>query len=134
MTIWGADGDPLIFDYSWREWGGLIGKYYLKRWQKFYAMLAGCLKNGTSYTEDNLPMVYGREAFRANAFYSELGDWELEFVNTPHKVRMPVTEGDEVEIVKALYSKYLKLAEVYYQNSGEVDYIDRKNTFENFGE
>lgn len=99
-----------------------------------YAMLAGCLKNGTSYTEDNLPMVYGREAFRANAFYSELGDWELEFVNTPHKVRMPVTEGDEVEIVKALYSKYLKLAEVYYQNSGEVDYIDRKNTFENLGE
>lgn len=134
VTIWGADGDPLIFDYSWREWGGLIGKYYLKRWQKFYAMLAGCLKNGTSYTEDNLPMVYGREAFRANAFYSELGDWELEFVNTPHKVRMPVTEGDEVEIVKALYSKYLKLAEVYYQNSGEVDYIDRKNTFENLGE
>ena len=34
---------------------------------------------------------------------------------------MPVTEGDEVEIVKALYSKYLKLAEVYYQNSGEVE-------------
>ena len=24
VTIWGADGDPSIFDYSWREWTGLI--------------------------------------------------------------------------------------------------------------
>lgn len=87
-------------------------------------------------------VLYGRQpadglrtrSFQGKCFLFRTWDWELEFVNTPHKVRMPVTEGDEVEIVKALYFKYLKLAEVYYQNSGEVDYIDRKNTFENLGE
>ena len=48
VTVWGADGDPLIFDYSWREWTGLIDGYYLKRWEKFYAMLQDHLDAGTN--------------------------------------------------------------------------------------
>lgn len=80
VTIWGADGDPLIFDYSWREWCGLISDYYLQRWQKFYAMLQEHLNAGTDYSEEGLKLTHGRESFRANAFYNELGNWELEFV------------------------------------------------------
>ena len=52
VTIWGADGDPRIFDYSWREWAGLINGYYLPRWQKFYTMLQGHLDAGTDYQEE----------------------------------------------------------------------------------
>lgn len=133
VTIWGGDGDPQIFDYSWREWSGLIGGYYLKRWEKFYGMLNDSLKAGRDYQEEGLPQVYGRETFRANAFYSDLADWELAFVATPNKARNPITEGDEVDLVAYLFPKYLKLAREYYGENQEADQIKEGNIFENFG-
>lgn len=134
VTVWGADGDPLIFDYSWREWTGLIDGYYLKRWEKFYAMLQDHLDAGTSYNEEGLPQTHGREAFRANDFYSALGDWELQFVSSPDKVRTPITQGDEVETATRLYKKYVRLAAEYYKDEIEADEIHEGNIFENLGE
>lgn len=134
VTIWGADGDPKIFDYSWREWTGLIGNYYLPRWQKFYAMLQKHLDNGTEYKEEGIPQVYGREAFRANDFYNDLAEWELRFVATPGKARTPITQGDEVETATRLYRKYLRLAKEYYAGSAGLDKIEEGNIFENLGE
>lgn len=66
-------------------------------------MLQDHLDAGTSYNEEGLPQTHGREAFRANDFYSALGDWELQFVSTPDKVRTPITQGDEVETATRLY-------------------------------
>lgn len=134
VTIWGADGDPLIFDYSWREWTGLIEGYYLKRWEKFYVMLHEHLHTGKNYTEEGLPLVYGRESFRANDFYSQLGDWELEFVSKTNKIRTPITQGDEIEIAQAMYKKYVILAKEYYQDELKADNIQEENIFENLGE
>lgn len=133
VTIWGADGDSHIFDYSWREWTGLIDGYYLKRWEKFYNMLSDCLKEGRQYNEKGLPMVYGRESFRANKFYDELADWELEFVATPGKARTPITQGDEVEVVNKFFHKYMDLAKYYYTDNLKGDKIDLSNVVENFG-
>lgn len=113
VTIWGADGDPEIFDYSWREWAGLIGDFYAVRWRKFYAMLQQHLDEGTPYVEDGLPQVYGRETFRANDFYSALGDWELQFVGTYGKTRTPVAQGDDLETVRELFEKYVNISEDY---------------------
>lgn len=134
VTIWGADGDPLIFDYSWREWTGLIDSYYLKRWEKFYAMLQEHLDAGKDYQEEGLPQTHGREAFRANDFYSRLGDWELEFVSKTNKARTPITQGDEIEIARKMYNKYATLAKEYYQDEIKADYIQEGNIFENLGE
>ena len=134
VTIWGADGDPLIFDYSWREWCGLISDYYLQRWQKFYAMLQEHLNAGTDYSEEGLKLTHGRESFRANAFYNELGNWELEFVQKPHHIHVPLTEGDEIEVATRMYKKYSVLAHEYYQNGGEADEIKEGNIYENLGE
>ncbi|MBC8620068.1 alpha-N-acetylglucosaminidase [Parabacteroides faecis] len=134
VTIWGADGDPLIFDYSWREWSGLIDCYYLKRWEMFYAMLQKHLDMGKDYSEKGLPMTHGREAFRANEFYSQLGDWELEFVSKTGKARTPVIQGDEIETVQKMYKKYATLAREYYQDEMKADNIQEGNIFENLGE
>lgn len=134
VTIWGADGDPLIFDYSWREWTGLIDSYYLKRWEKFYAMLQEHLDAGKDYQEEGLPQTHGREAFRANDFYSRLGDWELEFVSKTNKARTPITQGDEIEIARKMYNKYATLAKEYYQDEIKADHIQEGNIFENLGE
>lgn len=134
VTVWGADGDPLIFDYSWREWSGLIGGYYLPRWQKFYTMLQGHLDAGTNYVEEGLKQTHGRESFRANDFYSALGDWELDFVNTSNKARTPVTIGDEIETANRLFQKYSKLAGEYYEAEMKADVIKEGNIHENLGE
>lgn len=137
VTIWGADGDPRIFDYSWREWSGLIKNFYCVRWQKFYDMLQKHLDEGTTYDEDNLKLQYGWEVFRANDFYDSLGDWELDFVKRTNKARTPITEGDECEIVKSLYPKYLRLSKEYYNkktvNQSGPKLKDTK-TYENLGE
>lgn len=134
VTVWGADGDPLIFDYSWREWSGLIDGYYLPRWEQFYAMLREHLEKGTDYSEAGLPMTHGREAFRANAFYSRLGDWELRFVNTPDKVRQPITRGDEVETTIRLYKRYVALAAEYYAEDIKGDPLKEEVTYEHLDE
>jgi len=40
VTIWGPENAPTIFDYSWREWSGLISQYYQPRANEFYDQLA----------------------------------------------------------------------------------------------
>lgn len=135
ITVWGGDGDPLIFDYSWREWCGLIGTYYLPRWKSFYSMLEDCLKNGTEYKEKGLKLTHGREAFRANSFYDKLADWELEYVSSANKANPVVTAGDEVEIVVELYDKYLELAKIYYNENLILDKISlSEKCYENLGD
>ena len=68
-------------------------------------MLQEHLDNGTTYSEEGLRQTHGREAFRANDFYSKLGDWELQFVSTPNKARTPIVQGDEIEIAGRMYKK-----------------------------
>lgn len=133
VTIWGANGDPLIFDYSWREWTGLIKNYYRPRWTKFYAMLQEHLDKDVPYVEEGLPQTHGREAFRANDFYKKLGDWELQFAATTRKARTPLTIGDEVETAARMYHKYARLAQAYYGETTKADVIREGNTFENLG-
>ena len=62
-----------------------------------------------------MPLTHNREAFRANDFYSSLGDWELQYVSTPGKVRTPITQGDEIETAQRMYRKYAALADEYYR-------------------
>ena len=134
VTIWGADGDPRIFDYSWREWAGLISGYYLPRWQKFYTMLQGHLDAGTDYQEEELSLAYGREDFRANDFYNRLAEWELAYVDQTGKARTPVTHGDELVVTRRLFDKYLKLSREYYADFSGVGEIKEERTYENVGE
>jgi len=104
VTIWGPEYGPTIFDYSWREWSGLISQYYQKRWKMFYDHLARCLAEGKDY-KDPKKLVYGREAFRANAFYDKLADWELQFIHTRHPLPAEPS-GDEIELAKKMLEKY----------------------------
>ena len=76
-------------------------------------MLQRHLDEGTSYVEEGLPQVYGRESFRANDFYSALGDWELRFAETSGKGRTPVVQGEDLETVRELYATYVILSENY---------------------
>lgn len=47
LTLWGdVRGEEVsLHDYAWREWSGLIGEYYKKRWAIFYPEAIKILKN-----------------------------------------------------------------------------------------
>ena len=116
VTCWGPEDNPGIFDYSWREWSGLIRSYYIPRWQKFHAMLAAKLAAGETYSEAGLPQVYGREAWRANDFYASLADWELQWINTPKSPwrKLDASGGDELACANSLLAKWKPVLDAAY--------------------
>lgn len=115
VTLWGPADNPRIFDYSWREWAGLIRSYYRPRWEMFFRYLA----EHPDYSEAGLPQVYGREAFRANAFYNQLADWEIAWTKQHHDLPAePV--GDPVEVSARLLEKYRPILEQVYGSAGDM--------------
>lgn len=114
ITFWGFTPgyECKQFDYSWREWSGLIKRYYHLRWEMFYDMALAKLEEGHPYV-DNAKMNHGREAFRGNAFYDKLADWEIEFVNTPKQDIDAVGTNNEIELAGKFYNKYRELAKLY---------------------
>lgn len=89
ITMWGEQ--PLIRDYSRREWSGMLNDFYLPRWESFYAALSATFTNGGS--------------FDAAAFDRELQDWERrwasegkEYSTRPH--------GSSLAVSRRLWTKY----------------------------
>jgi alpha-N-acetylglucosaminidase len=109
VTLWGPEADPDIFDYSWREWSGLIREYYLPRWKQFHRFLRQKLEQGEAYSEQGLPQVYGRESWRANEFYAGLAQWETVWINHPKLTANLSNKSDELTMSKALFKKWLEV-------------------------
>ena len=103
ITIWGNEENSLLFDYAWKEWSGLIGTYHTPRWEKFFDMLAGKLEKGEEYDEDALPVFENRIIWRASDFYSELADWEAEWVKDTTPIPVPDVDQSFVDV---LLNKY----------------------------
>ena len=105
VTIWGKDELSNIFDYSWREWSGLIEQFYKMRWGFFFEKLSKFLDEAIEYSEEGLPLVHGREAWRANELYSEMADKEVEWIRSEKHFerREP---GDLRAYVRLLMEKY----------------------------
>ncbi len=106
-------GRDVLFDYSWREWSGLIREYYLPRWQMFYKMLRGKLTDGSwkNYREyeENLPRTSEREAISADDFYSSMTKMEYKWISTP-KHYAPIKYGNEYTTAKRMFDKWEKEA------------------------
>ena len=84
----------------------------------FYDMLADEPAGRAHFTMNRLALTHGREAFRANAFYQRLADWELAYAHRTGKARTPVAEGDEVSTVRRLFVKYRRLSAEYARTAG----------------
>lgn len=86
VTQWGHNHNrPRIYDYAWKEWGGLIRDYYLPRWQRLHAALQQSLAAKTPWVDEDKvgPKDYGRPALRATPFLDALADWEDAFIANP---------------------------------------------------
>ena len=47
ITLWGPAGENN--DYASKQWAGLVGTYYVKRWQTFVSYLVGLKESGEAY-------------------------------------------------------------------------------------
>lgn len=112
VTWWGPEkggSDPIIFDYAWREWSGLVGGYYRMRWDDFHQHLSDVLKSGGTWSEEGLKQAHGRPALRANEYFSALADKEWSWITSAHQIPAKA-EGDASAIAKDLLGKYGALA------------------------
>lgn len=112
ISTWGPIDKPLIFDYSWREWSGLIKQYYHPRWEMFFDHLQDQLAANKDYV-DPKSRSHGRESLRANGFYSKLADWEIAWAKKSHPIP-EVSSVNAADIGLKLFAKYQPIIEITY--------------------
>ncbi len=104
-TIWGTDNpDNSLYDYAWREWGGLISTFYQERWKLWIKELDAKLAAGERYA-DPPNNSYGRASFRGDDIHSKMADFEMAYCANPPKLSSEAI-GDSREIAQSLFNKY----------------------------
>ncbi|KAF2967071.1 hypothetical protein GQX73_g6497 [Xylaria multiplex] len=91
VTLWGPTGQ--ISDYASRSWSGLVGTYYLPRWQKF-----------VDYLIATPPSDYDQKAFTA-----ELVKWELSWVNQTTAGSELLDSAEDLQTALAVVAQHLDL-------------------------
>lgn len=107
ITLWGPIGDPLNYDYAWKEWGGLVGTYYAKRWQSFFELLAYRFTKRGRFSTATKKQINGRNEYRGNPFYKNYSDFERKWLSTTNPAEP--TDADTVAIAERLIEKYKKV-------------------------
>ncbi|MGH2622417.1 MAG: alpha-N-acetylglucosaminidase [Sphingobacterium sp.] len=107
ITIWGpVTPNALFFDYSNRQWSGLIRGFYKPRWKMFIDYLLGqSALDNKRYHSRKLKKSYGRPANNANPFFETLAAWEKSWTEQ-HDTYPSEVVGDPLEIAKKLFSKW----------------------------
>ncbi|MCC8016811.1 MAG: alpha-N-acetylglucosaminidase [Clostridiales bacterium] len=91
VTLWGdINSDlPQIYDYSWREWSGLIKEYYYPRWKMFYDYALNCLEKGKVFDYANIGSWGERKKFRLSDLGEKLFQFEKEFAQNYSEYEYP---------------------------------------------
>lgn len=90
LTTWNG-GISDLNDYANREWAGLLGGFYLPRWQQFMTALYAA--------------VDASQTFNETAVRNQIGAWELNWGNG-HEAHATTPVGDTIAIAQALWTKY----------------------------
>lgn len=107
VTVWGPKWTTAhLFEYSNRQWAGLMKGYYKIRWEKFISYLKAQPKGEWRYDENYIrKSLSDRPAQDASDFYTRLTNWEYDWAF--QKEEYPaVPTGCEIEIVRELYNKW----------------------------
>lgn len=111
ITVWGPDvPGAMLFDYSARQWSGLIRGYYKPRWQRFLTYLQHQPAGADRFTDAGLPATYGGPTNQANDFYQELSAWEYAWCKGTEPYPA-VPAGDSLTVARRLYAKWLPVAQ-----------------------
>ncbi len=82
-TLWGdVYGENMLYDYSWREWSGLIGEFYFVRWKMFYDEVISQLEKGRHVDVLCTADFVKRKNYIKSDFGKRLNDFENKWINT----------------------------------------------------
>ena len=105
VTLWGPIQNPSLYDYAWKEWGGLIKTYYAKRWQSFFEYLAFEFphkrKKISTVTKKQRD---GRNTYLGDPFYKSFAEFEKNWLRTCDPE--PPSGGATLAVAKRLIAKY----------------------------
>jgi alpha-N-acetylglucosaminidase len=89
LTLWGET--TRIDDYARKDWSGMIGGYYLDRWQRFLAQAAESIK--------------AHQPFEAELVQARLREWMVAWSDRSNPY--PTTpRGDSLAVARELWEKY----------------------------
>ena len=107
ITLWGdIDGNTThLFDYAWKEWSGLIGEYYLPRWEMFYDYILDCVSHHRRPKLSKHNPWLQRSTYRKYPIGKKIEAFEQGWIRKYSEY--PVTENrDVVKDAKVLSEKY----------------------------
>ena len=104
ITLWGPVANTVNYDYAWKEWGGLIGTYYAKRWQSFFERLAYEFPKRRKFSTTTRKQHCERNIYRGNQFYKNYAEFERKWLSTANPDAP--SNGNTVEIARKLLEKY----------------------------
>ncbi len=111
ITAWGPITPQAVqYDYSNRQWSGLIKGFYKPRWEQFFKFLLEQKEDASRYSEKELKWSYDRPAHYANEFYSKLSNWEKKWIEQIESYPSK-PQGDPAKIAGELYDKWKKVSE-----------------------
>ncbi|MEE1010813.1 MAG: alpha-N-acetylglucosaminidase TIM-barrel domain-containing protein [Acutalibacteraceae bacterium] len=104
ITVWGPISDTVNYDYAWKEWGGMIKTYYIKRWQSFFELLAYEFPKRRLYSTTTKKQHCERNLYRGNQFYKNYADFEKKWLSNADP-EAPSNENT-VETARRMLEKY----------------------------
>lgn len=106
ITQWGdVKGENILYDYSWREWSGLIKEYYAPRWKLFYDEAISLLEKGCKIDILCTTDFDKRKDYIKTSFGKKLFELETQWIKTYKEYPYPV-DSDVVPAAKALDGKW----------------------------
>ncbi|WP_263417685.1 alpha-N-acetylglucosaminidase [Terriglobus albidus] len=115
ITVWGPSApNALLFDYSNRQWSGLIRGYYIPRWRHFLEYLVSQPLGEKRFTGRGLHLEYQRPADDANPFYKELARWEQAWSDETDSYP-DIPSGDSIAESARLLTKWKPAQEEGYR-------------------
>ncbi len=110
VTLWG-DIDKknfLLYDYSWREWSGLIKDYYYVRWNMFYRRVIDCLEKGKRFKDKKFNNYAVRFKHLAYPLGKDMGEFERSWCDKYEEHKYP-QDKNAVYTAEKLLKKYIKV-------------------------
>lgn len=106
ITLWGdVYGENMLYDYSWREWSGLIGEFYFVRWKMFYDEVISQLEKGRHVDVLCTADFVKRKNYIKSDFGKRLNDFENKWINTYSEYPYP-SDKNVISDAKMLIKKW----------------------------
>ena len=105
-TTYGPIKNSQVFDTYWREWGGMVKDFYLKRWYVFFRMMASYFEKPKKFKDMSKHRPYDRNEYADTLLSKRIeymeNDWIKDYIPRPSGI----CEEDTLQVVNEIIEKY----------------------------